>query len=429
MRQATRILLGTTEICRNLYDLADGLRRLGYHADTVMGDPTPQHPDLRYEFTVYPRLPNALENTRNPVLKYSWGAIDRAYRLARLLFFRTAYAVYILQSTSWLPGYRDYPILTRLGKGIISLFQGRDIRHGSAPEPVRRAFGLQSYPAFRIRGRPLPWRLTTLRMAERYADAIFAQPSYAELAIRPYRHLYLAFNLSLYDCFIPARDVPVVVHAPNGREVKGTAEILSTLESFRSDGVAFELRLLEGVPNKEVIQQLVAADVVVDELNEASYGMLGLEAMATGCAVAGGNHPGLVPLPPARPVLPINPSNVYTQLRSLLTDKQRRVRLALEGRRFVEKYHSHLVVAQEMVRCVEPDVREHDYYPVFFTRDYIVPNDETITDSLKRITAEIVQRWGLPKDVNAQTMVARGLMSLEGLDPHTPIPRWNSGPS
>jgi len=265
-------------------------------------------------------------------------------------------------------------------------------------------------------------------MAERYADAIFAQPSYAELAVRPYRHLYLAVNLSLYDCSIPARDVPLVIHAPSLREVKGTAEILSTLERLRSDGVAFELRLLEGVTNREVIQQLVAADVVVDELNEANYGMLGLEAMATGCAVAGGNHPGLVPWPPERPVLPINPSNVYFQLRNLLTNKQLRVRLASEGRRFVEKYHSHLMVAQGLVRCVEPDAREHDYYPVFFARDYILPNEEETTDSLKRITAEIVQRWGLPKDVDAQTMVARGLMSPQGLAPHTPIPRWNPGP-
>lgn len=50
-------------------------------------------------------------------------------------------------------------------------------------------------------------------------------------------------------------------------------------------------------------------------------------------------------------------------------------------------------------------------------------------DDLKRITTEIVQRWGLPEDVDPQDMIACGLMSAEGLDPSKPRPRWDSTPS
>jgi hypothetical protein len=147
-------------------------------------------------------------------------------------------------------------------------------------------------------------------------------------------HLYLAMNLESYGCHVSGRDVPVVVHAPSKREIKGTTEILATLEKLKAEGISFTLKLLEGLPNEEVIRQLVDADVVVDELNESHYGMLGLEAMATGCALAGGNHPELVPLPPDPPMLHLNPENLYAQLRRLLTDKNLRINLATCGPSF-----------------------------------------------------------------------------------------------
>jgi hypothetical protein len=245
-------------------------------------------------------------------------------------------------------------------------------------------------------------------MAELYADAIFAQPSYAQLAIRPYYHFYLAIGVGGYEWAVPGRDVPVVVHAPSRRVIKGTKEILETLDRLKSEGVRFELRLLEGMPNEEVIRQLVEADVVVDELNENHYGMLGLEGMATGCAVAGGNDTGVVPLPAERPVLPLKPNTIYAQLRRLLTNKGLRLRLAHEGRPFVEKYHDRRNAAQRLLDCVkEKEPCRCDYYPTFFTRDYRLPEGEVIGDDLKRMTAEVAQRWGLPEDASPYSRPVR----------------------
>jgi hypothetical protein len=262
-------------------------------------------------------------------------------------------------------------------------------------------------------------------MAERYADVIFFQPSYGELAVRPYMHLYLAMNPDTYPHHVPGRDVPVVVHAPSRRQVKGTAEILATLEKLKAEGINFTLKLLEGLPNSEVVRQLVDADVVVDELTEAHYGLLGLEGMATGCAVAGGNHLGLVPLPPNPPVLHLDPSNVYTQLRRLLSDKELRVEMAQQGRPFIEKYHDRRQVAQHVLDCLS-SVRDqkYDYYPDFFAAQYRLPQGEVIDSDLKRLTAEIVQRHGLPEGIVPQDMIKRGLMSLEGLDDSQAIPQW-----
>ena len=439
MSQGQRILVGTIEIARHLYDFADGFRRLGYQVDTVISWLNAHHPDLHYDFTLNQGFNQGLfsdrvNRIRNPIIRYPRGLLNRAnkllnrsYKLTRVLYFLTAYDVYVFQwGGSLLPGNRDYPRLKRLGKKIISVFNGSDIRHWSAAEPAWQSFGLKLPSHFRERAASLSDKLDRLRMAEKYADVIFAQPSYTELAVRPYMHFYLPINLSLYDCNVPGRDVPVVVHAPSNRGTKGTEEILAALERLKAEGMAFELCLLEGKRNKEVIRQLVDADVVVDQLDAPSYGMLALEGMATGCAVAGGNRPGFIPVPPNRPILHIDSTNVYSQLRRLLTDKELRLRLAYQGRPFVEKYHDHVSVAQRMLECLELDKVEYDYYPTFFAREYRLPEGETIPEDLKRMTAEIVQRWGLPEDVDPQDMIARGLMSADGLDPSKPIPRWNA---
>jgi hypothetical protein len=418
------------EIVRQLYELAEAFRSLGYEAETALLDLNPFYEALPYEYLLYSELPfpKAVQETTNPVIRYPRGLLNRTYRaIKRIGFpdFLNDYDVYIFQyGKSLLPGNQDFPLLKARGKKIISIFQGSDIRHWSATETSRKSFGLKTYHGYR-QGNSLNQALATLRMAERYADVIFFQPSYGELAVRPYMHLYLAMNLESYDYHVSGRDVPVVVHAPSKREIKGTTEILATLEKLKSEGVSFTLKLLEGLPNEEVIRQLVDSDVVVDELNEAHYGMLGLEAMATGCALAGGNHHELVPLPPDPPMLHLNPENLYSQLRRLLTDKNLRLNLAAAGRPFVEKYHGRSRVAQHMLDCLGATQNQVlDYHPVFFSRDYRPPDDEPIDPEIQRLTTEVVQRYGLPEDVDPQDMIRRGLMSADTLNSSRPIPRW-----
>ena len=415
---------------RQVYELADAFRGLGHEAETGLMGLNPLYADLPYDYLLYPELPfpESIKQASHPLVRYPRRLLNKTYRTIKgfsLPDFLTKYDVYVFQyGASLLPGNRDFPLLKERGKKIVSIFQGSDIRHWSATEPLRESFGLKSYAAYREEN-SLSQSLSTLRMAEKYSDVLFFQPSYGELAVRPYMHLYLAMNLEMYSYHVPERDVPVVVHAPSKRQVKGTAEILATLEKLKAEGVKFTLKLLEELPNAEVIRQLVDADVVVDELNEAHYGMLGLEAMATGCALAGGNHPGLVTLPPNPPMLHLNPTNVYAQLRRLLTHKSLRLQLAAAGRPFVEKNHERSKVAQHMLDCLESiEDRECDYYPDFFARHYQPPDGEVIGEDLKHLTAEIVQRYGLPGDIAPHDMIKRGLMAADGLNPSKLIPRW-----
>ncbi len=122
--------------------------------------------------------------------------------------------------------------------------------------------------------------------------------------------------------------------------MKGTAEILDALEHLRREGLRFELRLLENTPNDEVLRILTDADIVVDELNEAHYGMLALEAMATGCVVLAGNRPDIVPIPSDRPVIHVHPGNLVEAFRAAIVDRAERVERAHSGRPFVAHHHA-----------------------------------------------------------------------------------------
>lgn len=409
MADKKRIFVGTIEIARQLYDIAEGFRSLGHEVHTGVFGRNPQHPDLTYDQQIdlgafYGALGELLQN---PVIAWLQPSAT-AERLKALL---TSYDVYVFQwGGSLLPNNLDFPILKQLGKKIVTIFNGTEIRHPSAAIPVYEAFDLQPAEFFRAEPVPLLEAVERVRAAERFADVILSQPIYGALAVRPYAHFYMAMNVSLYEQRIPARDVPVVVHAPSRRKAKGTDEILAALKQLESEGVAFELRLLEGVPNNEVMAALVDADVVIDQLDAPTYGAFAAEGMLSGCAVASGNVPQCVHLPAGdRPVFHVGAKDLSEQLRTLLTDKALRIDLAERGRPFIEAHHDHVNVARGIMARLDDDAV--DYHPSFFAKRYGLPAGQSLPDPVLTRTAEVVAKWGLPDGATVQGLVGRQLMA------------------
>ncbi len=424
-----RILVGTIEICRHIHDLGDAFRKLGHEVETVVVGKSPFYTDLLYDHHIdvqqhHQHLTNLLQNPIGAFLELP----DDLLNFRRLL---TDFDVYVFQfGESLLPLNQDYPILKQQGKKIISLFNGSDIRHWSAAEPIAETYGYQipemcrEEPFCRLQDRML-----NLRMAERFADGIFSLPFQSELAVRPYWHFFLPFNLDIYGHHIPEREIPVVVHAPSRRKFKGTDQFLAAMDRLRDEGVQFELKLLEGVPNAEVIETLIDADVVLDELNSPHYAMLALEGMATGCAVVAGSDFDYVPMQGKAPIVNVRTETLHQQLKELLTNKQLRLDHARRGRSFVEGLHSHVDVAAGMLSRLEPREEYFDYYPSFVPRLYRVPVGTPVSHRLQKLTAQIVQRHGLPEDIAPESLVERGLMAADGLTPQKPILRWRPAAS
>ena len=428
-----RILVGTGEIAGQIPVIADAFRRLGHQVTTVITHRNPLYPDIDYDVGLSSELirwPGSIARSGALPVRIPRYLITRAVKLPKMLQLIASHDVFFFQYYSLLPFNRDFPLLRKLGKRIITYFVGNDARHSSAfDQQYGFAFNSSDVLKEMIEGvseaEPLARPLHNLRMAELYSDLILNVPTQSGLALRPYMRSFVLLEMSRYECRIPAREAPVVVHAPSLKAAKGTDVILNALERLCSEGVAFDLRLLHGVPNQEVIAELTNADVAIDQLYLLYYGKFGAEAMACGCALATSNREDCEPIPPNRPIWHIDPANIYDQLKHLLTDKELRIRLARESRRYVERYHDHVKLASYFIENLEADPeKRYHFYPTFFARHYRLPEGEKIPPYLQRMTAKIVRRWGLPEDVDPRDMIARGLMAADSLASLNSVPRW-----
>jgi hypothetical protein len=427
-----KILVGTTDIAGQLSAFADGFRQLGHKVTTAISEKNPFYPDVQYDIEVSRRE-----------IQWSW-KVNRSAQVAWLLWLaarrrliaRHDVFVFMWAGKSLLDYNSEYPFLKLLGKRIVSIFNGDDVRHWSAYSQQLAPL-IQENSSERLEdldityaNDPLSRPLRNLRTAERYSDLILSVPNQSGLALRPYMHFFVPLKMSEYKADIPGRDIPLVVHAPSNRAVKGTDIILQTLERLKAEGYLFELRFLQGMSNSQVVSELTQADVVIDQLHFPLHGKLGVEAMASGCALATCDRAGYEPFPANRPIWHIDPENVGVQLKRLLSDRELRIRLAQEGRAYVERFHDHIKVARLLVESISAEkIEPYDHYPMFFAQQYTLPHGQEVPEPLKRMTAEIVQRWGLPEGVDPQDMIARGLMSADGLNFTKSIPRWKPVPS
>lgn len=146
-----------------------------------------------------------------------------------------------------------------------------------------------------------------------------------------------------------------LLHAPNHRNLKGTDHIVKAVQELKSEGVAIELSVVEGVRNTEVPDLILRADVVIDQLVLGWYAMFAIEAMSLGKPVICYVRPDFTDLYVAAGLLepgelPLIDASVLT-IKDKLRELARRPRREFDdiGRRsraFVEKHHSIAAVGQ-----------------------------------------------------------------------------------
>jgi glycosyltransferase involved in cell wall biosynthesis len=261
----------------------------------------------------------------------------------------------------------DLPLLRRTGVVIAVTFQGDDARRGDVARAHAGGASLPTtlphlYPATMDAER----RARVERFA-RYADLVYylnPDLSYglpARAQFLPYAHVD---PRTLAPTARPTRDVPVVVHAPTDREVKGTRYVLKAVDRLRADGLDVELELVEGVLHEEAIRTYAHASLAVDQLLAGWYGGFAVEAMALGVPVVTYlRRDDLGVLPPAMrealPLIEATPDTLTDVLRTWLgTRREELTAVGRRSRKYIERWHDPLLIAARLAADYEAAVAQ-----------------------------------------------------------------------
>jgi hypothetical protein len=264
----------------------------------------------------------------------------------------------------------DLPILKLFGKKTVVWFLGSDIRYYKAVEAAAKKVGLKYYMSeerLRVEQQSGPLRLLRkkmmIRIVEKYVTHIISGLSFSQLLTTPYHPIFIPIDVSNIKYSNSPNLRPIVVHAPSNDAVKGTSYVLRSVEQLKSEGYDFDFRLFRNISNIEVRRALSEAGIAVDQIFTFSHGMFALEAMASGCAVLGGNVPEFSGFSKELPIIHTNPDNIYQNLKMLLENPDLRRELGEKGRKYVEKYHDHRKIADDILKLITTGKAGITYYP------------------------------------------------------------------
>jgi len=217
-------------------------------------------------------------------------------------------------------------------KHIVCYFVGNDIR---APRLlIKYANAKQLEVATHYDSVSAPHRLTDAydyekrRLAEvtqKYASVIFNAAvdhmAYFTRKTTPFIYFYPDENFVKNDAKFKNPPIIKIVHAPSSPVIKGTQLVRAAIAKLRVEGYDFEYIELTAVSNAEVLDHLRTAHIVVNEFYAFVPGVLGIEAMASHCAlITSADETIETDLPPGsnEAWLVTRPYQVYDHLKMLL---------------------------------------------------------------------------------------------------------------
>jgi glycosyltransferase involved in cell wall biosynthesis len=269
-------------------------------------------------------------------------------------------ALYCLYA--FLCGHRDLWVLKHLGKKIVVTFMGDDCRNNAY---CAQHFSYCIRSSDPLEQRTAAWdriRARNVAAFDRYADRIYGlNPDLFHFL--PPRAEFLPYaSVDPAACPLlphPARAMPLVIHAPSSRNIKGTSHILAAVETLKKEGVAFDFKLVENMSHQEACALYAQADLVIDQLLAGWYGGFAVECMSMGKPVIAYLREEDFSCLPAEmatslPLINANPDTIEQVLREWLTTKKSELpERGRISRRFVEQWHDPKKIALRLKRDYE----------------------------------------------------------------------------
>jgi len=293
--------------------------------------------------------------------------------------------IFIFIVLSFKDDFSDLEELVKRGKKIFFVFVGDDVRWYYAMKSEFSLYNLHPVE-YGIDGidsiQTLRSRLARIRIAEKYATAIFSRLDQAQLQLRPYYRWNMMVIPENYNVVLNQRKKnPVIIHAPSNRSIKGTKYILDAINRIQNiDKIEITFRLVENIAHSEALLMYESADIVIDQLLLPGTGKLATEALAMGKVVLSNMSYEKYPQknPAECPVIDVNPDTIYDVLKKIIIDFEFRSSHAALGRKYVETYLDVALFCSKVLDLATGKHIEYDYIPNFFRDCYNSDNSDEV---------------------------------------------------
>jgi len=264
-----RVFIGLTEIAGYYSRLIGGLERAGAKVTFLTDKPHP----FGYEREQAPGwLQKWTHHTMDPKEQGFWRNVSKLFLVLYLALTHKAFIFSCASSFNLFRPYGELVLLKLLRRRIVFVMHGSDTR----PSFLAR-YGLRNREGKTVSGHTLLQtcraQIEKIRVIERYADYVIANPMSAQWHRKPF------INWFLIGIPVPepgkgkvgsraamARNPPLILHSPSEPQGKGTPAIRRAIEGLQEKGMELEYLELSGKPHSEVLEALAECSFVIDQL-------------------------------------------------------------------------------------------------------------------------------------------------------------------
>jgi hypothetical protein len=363
-----KVFLGPMEVAGYYTALGHDFRALGIEAVVV---------DLYSNRFQYTRLGEQLPLAARPAaaairLRSSaqrwyglWRIISALATVPVFLWAIIRFDTFVFGFRTSFFGLRELPILRFLGKRLVFVFHGSDVRPpymDGQDMSVGGGMSIADCAALAIR------KKHQIRWIERYASVVISHPLYSHFLERPYvRALALGMpgDPEAQVDPIPARtpsERTRILHSPSNPEAKGTAAIRRAIKSIADDHLAIDYVEVIDAPHHRVLSEIEASDFVVDQIysDTPMAGFATEAAWRARPAIVGSygwdEMRRLLPADELPPVRECDPDEVEQAIRDLIYDSDHRQALGQRAKDFIANHSGAGQVAERFVRVFHGDI-------------------------------------------------------------------------
>jgi hypothetical protein len=385
-----KVFMGLFNIASVLGELSKGFNEIGIETYSVVYGTSSYLIDKNTDFEIYPTIEEKLKFFDKIPITFLRKGIKFVLRKLMFKFYLKSIwnkavkecDTFIFLWSSFDKQFNDFEKLKKLGKKVIVVFVGDDVRWYPAMEQEFKKYGLDpiEYDDKFFHG--LGSRLNFMRKAEKYADFIFSRLDQAQLQLRP----YYRWNMIVFPEKYKERNIqsvrPLVIHAPSNSSVKGTKYVVKAVDELKASGLDFEFKLIQNLPHLEAVKLYEQSDIVIDQLLCPGTGKLATEALACGKVVMGIMAYDTYPQknPADCPVVDVNKYTIKNKLQELICDHAQRSQLALLSRKYVERELDVRKFCNTVKSLILGEKIEYDYYPTFFNEYFIPESEEALVE-------------------------------------------------